>query len=184
MDRRMLEYNPQIDAFRGPAPASDPRAIVPMADEMQDAAELLERVDEGELESYLVELIDKAGRPSSGRITTALAAVLGRSARRLLHHSGTARAAAAGRVFGLELEGLSPEDQAFEVARHFVRFASDAARRATRAPATGSPHADALRAAAAAARQLAPGLLPSLDSGGRAHGVWFRQGQQLVVVNP
>ena len=33
-------------------------------------------------------------------------------------------------MLGLELEGLSAEDQAFEVARHFVRFASEAARRA------------------------------------------------------
>lgn len=184
MDRRMLEYTPEIDAFRRPAPAAGPRTIVARADEMQDAAELLERVDEGDLESYLVELIDRAGRKPGARVTTALATVLARPALRLLRYTGSARAAAAGRVLGLELEGLSPEDQAFEVARHFVRFASDAARRATRASSTGSPHADARRAAADAARRLAPGLLPSLEGGARAHGVWFRQGQQLVVVNP
>ena len=184
MDRRLLDYAPEIDAFIGAAPGFGSRSIVATADEMQDAAELLERVDEGELESYLVELIDRAGRKPGGRVTTALAAVLGRSARGLLRYRGSSRAAAAGRVLGLELEGLSPEDQAFEVARHFVRFASDAARRATRVTATGSPHADARRAAADAARTLAPGLLSSLESGGRTHGVWFRQGQQLVVVNP
>jgi hypothetical protein len=33
-------------------------------------------------------------------------------------------ASAAGRMFGLELEGLSAEDREFEVARRFVRFAS------------------------------------------------------------
>ena len=79
MDRRMLEYNPEIDAFRHPAPASGPRTIVVGADEMQHAAELLERVDEGDLEGYLVELIDR-GRTAQpvGRVTSALAAILGR----------------------------------------------------------------------------------------------------------
>jgi hypothetical protein len=37
------------------------------------------------------------------------------------------------KVFGLELEALSPENQELEIARAYVRFASDVARRANRA---------------------------------------------------
>ena len=36
----------------------------------------------------------------------------------------------AARIFGLELEGLSPDDKEFELAQHFIRFAADAVRHA------------------------------------------------------
>ena len=55
-------------AFSSTAPRStssksadaDRQAALTAVDEMQHAAELLDRVDEGELEGYLVELIDRA----------------------------------------------------------------------------------------------------------------------------
>ena len=65
---------------------------------------------------------------------------------------GSKLAAAAGNLFGLELEGMSPEDQEFEVARRFVRFAGAAARNARR---SRNPRA----ALTAAARRFAPGFL-------------------------
>ncbi len=43
-------------------------------------------------------------------------------------------ASAAGRMFGLELEGLSVEDREFEVARRLVRFALTATKNALSAP--------------------------------------------------
>jgi hypothetical protein len=51
-------------------------------------------------------------------------------------------ASAAGNAFGLEWEGLSPEDRDFEMARRYVRFATHAAKKAAAAIA------DALKAAA------------------------------------
>ncbi len=65
-------------------------------------------------------------------------------------------------VFGLELEGLSQEDQEFEIARQFVKFAGAAAENAAELAST-MPHAQAAQAvqqaAVAAAKQHAPGLL-------------------------
>jgi hypothetical protein len=130
MDRLLLDYRPELELFE--ESVTPDRQAASQATEMQHAVEVLERVDDGELDDYLVELIDRAGGPGDQSVTRALAAILGRVARRLLPRTGAPPAAAAGRVFGLELEGLSLEDQAFEVARHFVRFASEAARRAGR----------------------------------------------------
>jgi hypothetical protein len=66
----------------------------------------------------------------------------------------------ASNMFELELEGLSNEDREFEVARRFVRFASDATRRASSAAASGaSPKAAVGNALKQAAYNHAPGLL-------------------------
>lgn len=162
MHRTLLDYHPGIDVFESQEIGPDLQA-----DEMALAAELLDHVDEGELEGYLVELIDRAGRTANRPVRRALAAILGRTARTLLPRTGAPPLKSAGRVFGLELEGLSPEDQSFEVARHFLRFASEAARRAGRSAGAASPHAAAMHAVASAARTLAPGLLP-----GRRQGHW------------
>ena len=90
-------------------------------------------------------------------------------------------ASAVGRIFGLELEGMSGEDQEFEVARRFVRLAASAAQKA----------AAARSAVAAAARRHAPGLLsPSVGGtlstaygGGRARwGRWVRRGRKIIVL--
>ena len=70
------------------------------------------------------------------------------------------------RLFGLELEGLSPEDKEFELAKSFVRLAGDSVRHAALLPSAASPRAAALRAVARAARHAAPGLDLTLDSTG------------------
>jgi hypothetical protein len=183
MHRSLLEYRPEIEVFESEVTAPDRQAALAATEEMQHAAELLDRVDEGELSGYLVELIDRAGRRADQPVRRALATILERTARRLVRQTGALPVASAGRVFGLELEGLSPEDQAFEVARHFVRFASEAADRAGRGADVGSPEAQARRAARSAARTLAPGLLPAL-SGDNSTGAWVRRARQLTVLNP
>ena len=180
MDQSLLQYRPEIEVFE--SPLTDRQERLAAAEEMQHAAELLDRVDEGELEDYLVELIDRAGGTVDRPVRSALATVLARAARRMVPRTGAAPSASAGRMLGLELEGLSAEDQAFEVARHFVRFASEAARSAGRAPVADSPQAQAVRAAASAARTYAPGLLPALS--GRSSGDWVRRAHQLIVLNP
>jgi len=70
---------------------------------------------------------------------------------------------AAGRMLGMELEGLSGEDREFETARQFMRFAGLAARRARQA-ARGDPRQVRRAALALAARQHAPGLMPAIVS--------------------
>jgi hypothetical protein len=91
-------------------------------------------------------------------------------------------------MFGLELEGLSPEDQEFEVARRVVRLAGNAARKAAAAPANANPASVAKKAVVKAARAHAPGLIkptapvikPFMGSG--RSGRWVRRGRKIVLM--
>jgi hypothetical protein len=67
--------------------------------------------------------------------------------------------ALAKRCFGLELEGISAEDQEFEVARRFVQFGRDAVRECLGRLGTGPARQVAQKAATSAAKRLAPGLM-------------------------
>ena len=100
---------------------------------------------------------------------------------------------AATKMFGLELEGLSPEDQEFETARRFVRLAGSATRQAGKTPDPPNPQEAARRAVLLVARRLAPGLLgkgaadelevPSPPARGPAphSGRWFRRGHTIIL---
>ena len=178
-------------------------------EEMEMAAELLEMTDESELDQFLGKLIRKAGK-AAGRFVRsdtgrALGGILKRAAKKALPIVGRAvggslggpagasigarLAPMAGRIFGLELEGLSMEDQEYEVAKRVVRLAGAAARKASMSPSTGSPLAQAQKAVAAAARNHAPGLLKpglggpvSMAGVGKQSGRWFRRGRRIVVL--
>jgi hypothetical protein len=67
-------------------------------------------------------------------------------------------ASAAGRAFGLELEGLSSEDREFGVARRYVSFAGEAVKNLASAPSGLDPRTAANAAAVAAAKTHAPGF--------------------------
>ncbi|MVN77791.1 hypothetical protein GO988_15780 [Hymenobacter sp. HMF4947] len=94
------------------------------------------------------------------------------------------------RVFGLELEALSPESQELEIARSYVRFATDVARRAHHAQRR-QPHlrlgALGRQVLSASAPLYAPGLLqeplPMLSGPARRaeSGSWVRRGGTLVL---
>jgi hypothetical protein len=147
--------------------------------EMALAAELLSVSNEQELEQFLGGLIKSAGQAVGSFVRSpvgqALGGVLKDAVRQALPIVGGAigsyvggptggdigrnLASTAGRVFGLELEGLSGEDQEFEVARRFVRFAGASAGRAAMAPRNMPPRQAARAAVAGAARRFAPGLL-------------------------
>jgi hypothetical protein len=134
--------------------------------------------DEAELEYFIKELVGKAasrlGKALSSPLGRQLTAILKAAAKKALPIAGRALGTAiggpagaaiasdltarAGKVFGLELEGLTREDQEFEAARGFVRFAADAAQEAEAAAPTQDPAA-ARAAVAVAARRHAPGLL-------------------------
>jgi hypothetical protein len=163
--------------------------------EIELASEFLEVSNEQELEQFLGNILNTVGRAAGqfARSDTgrALGGILRGAARKALPVVGRAVgqwinpdggaglgadiASKAGRLFGLELEGLSAEDREFEVARQFVRFASAAARRAAAGPPTAPPVEIARRAASIAARIHAPGFFTRLQ--GRSTGLWPRSGR-------
>lgn len=174
-------------------------------EEMELAAELLSVSDEQEMEQFLGSLIKKAGRKlrkfaksSAGR---ALGGILKNVARTALPIVGRAAgtflggpaggmiggklASMAGKTFGLELEGLSPEDQEFETARRFVRLAGEAAKKVAYAPKNVPANKAAIMAVKAAAKKHAPGLFSQLQkgrNGGRQmSGKWIRRGRKIIL---
>jgi hypothetical protein len=178
---------------------------------MELASELLEVSSEGELEQFLGDLVAKAGK-SLGRFVgspqgQALVGVLKGVARQVLPTLGSSVgsyfggdegaklggqvASAAGRAFGLELEGLSNEDREFEVARRYVNFAGEAVRKLAADGAAANPILAARAAALAAAQTHAPGLSqapatpgPSAVApahGGGATGRWVRHGSKIIL---
>ncbi len=154
-------------------------AVFDEVQEMELAAELLEVSNEAELEQFLGKLVRGAakavGKIARGPVGQALGGVLKKVAKTALPMAGAALgnlvlpgvggaiggklASAAGNMFGLELEGLSPQDREFEVARRFVRFAGATTQRAVRMPPTVPPTRAIRTAITSAARRHAPGLL-------------------------
>lgn len=108
------------------------------------AARLLDVVSEPELDAFVGRLVaETAGSRLPAETGRALAASLRRTAERTLptltvalgdegRPAGPAAAQTAARMFGVELEGMSPEDRDFEIARRFVRFAQAKAAQAAR----------------------------------------------------
>jgi hypothetical protein len=108
---------------------------------------------------------------------------------------GSGLASAAGKAIGLEAE-MSQEDREFEGARNFVRLGTQTVKNIATKPITTNPRAAAQAAVAAAARQIAPGLLgraalAGLSRGygagyGRGYGRapagrWMRRGNKIVL---
>jgi hypothetical protein len=176
-------------------------------DEMELAANLLEINNEYELDHFLGSLIKKAGGFMKSGLGKSLGGLLKGAAKMALPMVGNLVApgiggvvgAKVGDMFGLELEGLSLEDQEFEAARGFVRFAGEAAKNAAEAPPNAPPQQAAKTAVVDAAAKLAPGLLsaPSGPTNGQAgagrgaqvrdhrrprSGRWVRQGRQITVI--
>jgi len=182
-------------------------------EEMELAAELLNVSDDEELEQFLGKLIRRVGRRARKvrrrirRISRPLRKVLRPIAKRLLPIAGGAAGtffggplgaaigsrggALAGKIFGLELEGMSPEDQEFEASRRFIRLASAAATQAAGAPSGSSPNSAAKAAIRSAATTHAPGLLKrpgssrrgsSKISGRARSGRWIRRGGRIVLL--
>ena len=221
IDRTLLEMDPEAeyepefesdyeyDEFE----VSDPEAVFDEAEEMELAAELLGVSDEAELDQFLGNLIKKAGRAIGQFVRTptgqALKGILKGAAKKYLPTVagalgtaiggpagaviGSQLASQAGRAFGLELEGLSPEDQEFEMAKGMVRFGAEAAKNAALTPSSASPQADAKAAAVEAAKQHAPGMLkpatpppswrPTMMGGSYRSGRWVRRGRKVILYN-
>lgn len=187
------------------------------AEEMELAAELLSVSDEAELDQFLGKLFRRAGRRLGKFIKSPIGKQLGGilkgAAKQALPMLGGALgnlvapgvggalgsqwASKAGSMLGLELEGLSREDQEFEMARQFVRFAGAAAGNAAEVSTATPPPQAAQQAAVSAAQTYAPGLLkPKGTSGGnhagsghggeqgcrhRNKGTWVRSGNKIIL---
>ena len=94
---------------------------------------------------------------------------------------GTALGGAASKLLEVDLEGMSPEDQEFELARRFVRLASSAAAQAANAPDGINPNAAAVAAVQRAASQLSGQQGPQPRRRKRS-GRWLRRGNKIVLL--
>jgi len=145
------------------------------AEEMELAAELLSVSNEEELEQFLGKLFKKAAGFIKSPIGQQLIGTIKGLAKKALPILGSTLgnviapgvggviggkiASAASGMFGLELEGLSYEDQEFEIAKQIVRLGSAAAVNAAQAPPSVPPDVAARQGLMAAAQQYAPGML-------------------------
>lgn len=201
-------YENESDQFESSAYAQEFEVFDETA-EMELAAELLGVTNEAELDQFLGGLIKHAGEALKKAIHSPLGHKLGGFLKGAVKKAlptvagvagtmlggplggtlGGKLGSAAGDVFGLELEGLSPEDQEFETARQFVRFAGEAAKQATEVVPSDNPHEAARQAVVRAAQKLAPGLLRPVAMSRAAEvadpkaktGRWARQGRNVVL---
>lgn len=182
--------------------------------ELEFAHELLSVSNEEEFNLFRGNLVKRAGRAignfSRSSIGKGLIGALKGVAKKALPIADRALGAFGGPVgaalggklgsmasnlFELELEGLSPEDQEYEMARAYVRFANAAANNAANLQQQGAanPQAVLKKALTDAAQQHAPGLLQPVSAGqnGRSgqngqhkrakQGSWVRRGNTLVI---
>lgn len=180
-------------------------------EEMELAAELLGVQNEEELDRFLGRLLSRtlngasafarspAGQQALGLLKSTAGRALPQLAQSLGERIGGVRgaqsglrlAADAGRLFGLELEGLSHEDGEFEVARRFARLAHRSLQPLN--PRRATP-LEARRSFRHAARIHAPGLVarsvwadtpqdPSerLVTGFPSSGRWVRHGYTITL---
>jgi hypothetical protein len=176
------------------------------AEEMELAAELLDVSNEAELDQFLGNLLRKASKAASKAISSPMGRALGGMLKQVAKQGlgaaggalgnlvlpgvggamGSQAASNLGSMFGLELEGMSLEDQEFEVARRIVRLGGGAVENLDPNLAAEAPQAAAQAAVLTAAQQHAPGLVAPARStrrngvvgagaaGGRRRGRWIR----------
>ncbi|MDD1605283.1 MAG: hypothetical protein LUO95_00445 [Methylococcaceae bacterium] len=217
IDRTQLEYSPELENYEyeqyeyGENEWNAETGVFSEAEAMELAAELLEVSSEAELDQFLGDLIKKAGRAVGQFVKSPVGRQLGGLLKGAIKKTlpmvgsavggyfggpaganvGNQVASTAGRIFGLELEGLSLEDQEYEAAKSFVQFAGEAAKNAASAPLIDDPRTIAQQAATAAARQLAPGLLTNTTvaikgkscaaCGLGTSGRWYRRGNKIIL---
>ena len=213
LDRTQLDFDQNSD-FEADQFTGETEGLFNEAEEMDLASELLSVSNEDELDYFLGGLLRKASRALGGALKTAEGQALGGLLRGVVKRAlpiagrvfgnivapgvggalGGAAAQNLGNMFGLELEGLSNEDQEFEAAKRIVRLAGDAAQQAAMAPA-GNPRVTAQSAVLQSAQRHAPGLANSQSrqrsaAHGRHHkcncgvasGRWIRRGRHVIIV--
>ncbi|WGZ95367.1 MAG: hypothetical protein QJT81_05105 [Candidatus Thiothrix putei] len=173
--------------------------------EMELAAELLEVGSEEELEEFLGKLVKKAAKGIGNFVRSPAGKAVGGFLKGLAKKALPVAGAALGNfvvpgvggaiggklgsfassLFELEMEGMSPEDMEFEVARRFVRLAGATTASAAQNSQRGAPDVVVNRAIQNAARLHAPGLLQNRQPArtGRARsGRWVRSGNRIILL--
>jgi hypothetical protein len=205
IDRALFETQGEEYSYDGLSTYGEQGAYGEVGDEEHEelglASDLLAITSEDELDQFLGNWINKIAHSPVGH---ALGGLLKDAAGKVLPYIGKAvggyiAPGVGGAVgqqagqwvssrLGLEMEGMSAEDQQFETARAFVRFANDAAKAAAQAPSGVPPAVAAQQAFAAAARRHLPGLLRAqagTPHGGRTRpprGQWVRRGKNIIIV--
>jgi hypothetical protein len=165
-------------------------------EEMELAAELLAVSSEEELDQFLGKFLKGAWRKIK-KVARPLGGILKGIAKKALPFVGgalgsfipipgvgtavgTALGGAASKLLEVDLEGMSPEDQEFELARRFVRLASSAVTEAGNAPVGTNPNV----AAAAAVRKAASQLSGQQVQAARRQqsGRWLRRGNKIILL--
>lgn len=163
-------------------------------EEMELAAELLGVTSEEELDQFLGKLLKRAWGGIK-KIARPLGGLLKGIAKKALPFVGgalgsfipipgvgtalgSALGGAASKLLEVELEGMTAEDQEFELARRFVRLAHGAVTQAANGGNGANPNVDAINAI----RQAA-GLLDRRHSPRRrSHtGRWVRRGNRIIL---
>jgi hypothetical protein len=186
------------------APDDDGELPLDDGELMELASDLLAVQDDAELDHFLGGLIGKL-RKKVGGIASPLARQVGGLLKGAIKKALPTLATAAGgylggplgaslggklagdasSLLGLELEGLSDEDQEFESAKQLVKLAGSALQNAAGMLGVADPAQAAKSAVMQAAKRYAPGLLvPTTGAGrsGRARGHWYREGNRIVLV--
>jgi hypothetical protein len=181
MPSALTEYSPEWETFQEGQfewPGESGPQVFSEIDEMDLAAELLAVRDEQELDQFLGRLIRNVGRRIGATVRSPVGQAIARALKDVVKNVlplavgaagtfvggplgtalGSGLAPMAGQALGLELEGLSHEDQEFAAARCFVRFASEAVKNTASTSSTDDPAA-AAHVVADAAQRLAPVLL-------------------------
>jgi hypothetical protein len=212
-----MEYSPQAEAFEaeqfeflgetawsGETAWGSEAEVFNEAEVMELAGELVGVTNEAELDRFLGDLINRAGRALGQVVRSpvgqAVGGLLKGVAKKALPLAGGALggfvggplgaqigsglASAAGSALGLEAETMNAEDREFEGAKKFVEMAGHAVKSATTAPPSVSPTATAQSAVIAAAKKIAPGLLREGVGSPRGRaGRWVRHGRNIIIVN-
>lgn len=217
IDRTQMEYEPEADAFETDQfefteELTDTEFESPFSEEeeMDLATELLTISSEEELDQFLGNLFKRAWRGIKkvgsviGRVARPLAGILKPLAKKALPFVGgalgsmipipgvgTALGSALGgalsKALEMELEGVSPEDKEFEMARRFVRIAGTAARKAALQPGQ-EPQIAAKNAVISALKRHVPTLPPVSGTGVSSYGVpgrsgrWIRKGNKIILL--
>jgi hypothetical protein len=201
----------QFEFAQSEASSGETGEVFGETEQMELASELLEVTSEAEFDRFLGDLIGRAGQAIGKFVKSpegqAIGGILKGAARQVLPGIGSAVggyfggeagaklggdvASAAGRAFGLELEGLSSEDREFEVAKRYVSFAGEAVKNLALAPSNLDPRSAASAAAVDAAKTHAPGLLSPRQAGMEPQsyspfptghsGRWMRRGNKIVL---
>ena len=167
----LTDYSPQMETAESPSHTGfgteSASGVFDEDEEIELASQLLEIKNEQEFGQFVDGLMRKAervlNRPVEPPLEEDIGDILKSIAKVALPIAGSvlggfvggppgaalggSLASAAGHAFGLELEGLSPEDSEFEVSKQFIRFAAAIVQNALAA----DPHADPARVARRAA---------------------------------